>query len=498
MKPKPAFSRRLALLILLCGIVALASWLIRQSLSRKAEQARRQGLSAVATVKAHKGDFLLYFDSTAELESANVIKITPSVGGQIISVAPNGKKVKAGDIVAELNSPNLLQSLKAVDQEQENALAGKDTASRKLLAQVEHAKIQLQQREMEAEDYRKEQAAQLTDQRAQRDRDLAQLALQRQRLETKKRLAEEGLIPKDEIEIAESELKAKEFNIERQTRELELAEARRNSEATGKESGVEHAKASLAQTETSSQSEQQNTAGVLKMIDQQIADFQEQINKATLRAPASGTLIWQQGFTFPIRRSPQPGDTVWESYYMGDIVDLSKMNAILHVPQDKSRDLKIKQPAEVTIPSLPGVKLTGEISEIAQTATPENSDFGIPSGLKTFRTVISLRNEKKISLRPAMETKARIILGKVPNAVSLPLECVFDREGGKIVYVKRNGKFAAVTVELGPQNADAVVIKKGLKGGEEVALRDIAETGAPGEKTAGDNPPETFSEGGQK
>jgi multidrug efflux pump subunit AcrA (membrane-fusion protein) len=103
---------------------------------------------------------------------------------------------------------------------------------------------------------------------------------------------------------------------------------------------------------------------------------------------------------------------------------------------------------------------------------------GIPTGERAFPTKIDITDLKKAPLRPGMTANVRIITERVPKAISVPIECVFDQDDRKIVYGYKRGHFSPVEVELGPQNNDVVVIKHGLKPGERLALRDIGARGA--------------------
>ena len=84
-----------------------------------------------------------------------------------------------------------------------------------------------------------------------------------------------------------------------------------------------------------------------------------------------------------------------------------------------------------------------------------------------------------------MTALVRIIVERIPDAVTVPLACVFERDDGHIVYVRQERGFRAVEVELGPKSDNEVVITDGLNGEEEVALRDVSadtsDTSATGE-----------------
>jgi hypothetical protein len=59
--------------------------------------------------------------------------------------------------------------------------------------------------------------------------------------------------------------------------------------------------------------------------------------------------------------------------------------------------------------------------------------------------------------------------------VSIPLECVFEREDRRLVYVRRGQDFLPLEVELGEQSKGTAVVIKGLEGGEEIALRSVGD-----------------------
>ena len=59
------------------------------------------------------------------------------------------------------------------------------------------------------------------------------------------------------------------------------------------------------------------------------------------------------------------------------------------------------------------------------------------------------------------------------QALRVPLEAVFEKEGRHVVHVVTPGLVPREVV-LGPSNRDHVVVEKGLKRGDRVALRDPA------------------------
>jgi multidrug efflux pump subunit AcrA (membrane-fusion protein) len=71
-----------------------------------------------------------------------------------------------------------------------------------------------------------------------------------------------------------------------------------------------------------------------------------------------------------------------------------------------------------------------------------------------------------------MKAKVQFVFEKLSETVYVPVEAVFDRPGGQVTYVATGDGFEERPVETGERNDKAVVITKGLKAGERVALSD--------------------------
>jgi hypothetical protein len=65
-----------------------------------------------------------------------------------------------------------------------------------------------------------------------------------------------------------------------------------------------------------------------------------------------------------------------------------------------------------------------------------------------------------------------------PDALSVPRNAVFEKEGKKVVYKLTGGEFTPVEVTLGPAAVGLVVVEKGLAAGDTIALRDPTASGA--------------------
>jgi RND family efflux transporter MFP subunit len=473
-----SFSQQLTAVIIVAALVAVGAWAFRLSTARRARAEQQRERETIATAAVRRGDFEAFAEGIGRLEAVKSQTVVAGVSGQILTLVPNGVVVKTGDVIAVLDVPRMARQVR--DQAVQFQQASDDLEARKrtLAAAVEQARIGLQQAEQELARFRSQQDAELLEKRTQRDHDAAELDLARERASRKQRLAQEGLLPQRDVELDAADLKAREFGLERETKELEVAEARRSSDELDKEAAGNKAKSDLARAQSAQQDETRNAEMTLKIRQQQLIRVQDQLAKAAILAPIAGIVVLEQEREGMSQRPLEPGDRAWEGRSIATIPDLTRMRAVLSVPQEQARQIKRRQRVIVRVEALPGQELEGEVTEIAQTASEGNiPGTGMATGEKVFRTVVDIKDTRGAPLRPGMTANVRIIVEKVPNAVRVPRVCVFDREERQVVYVKRGSRFEEVRVKLGLQNDDEAVVVSGLKGGEVVALRDLGESG---------------------
>jgi HlyD family secretion protein len=405
-----------------------------------------------------------------------------------MTVVPNGVQVQKGEAILQIDALRIFRQVREQSVQYQQAQEDLEARKQRLSGGVAKARIALERVEKELEQFRAQQTAQLAESRAERDQNAETLALARERLERKRRLADEALVPQREVELATADIKAKEFTVERLTKQLEVAEARKASGELDKVAAVSKAQADLARAESEQQSELRSASITLRIREQQLKRVQEQLEKATIIAPDTGIVILAEVQDGASRRPLQPGDQIWQGRQVATLPDLRKMRAGAEVAQAAARMVRAGQRAVITVDAIPGVEFTGKVTEISQTASENSNRMGMPNSERTFRSLIEIDSTKGQPLRPGMTAQVRIIVEKIPEAVHVPLECVFERGGRKLVYVRGANGFRAVEVRLGSANAERVVITKGLSGGEEVALNDLGKRGPESDEST---PPDT-------
>ena len=78
----------------------------------------------------------------------------------------------------------------------------------------------------------------------------------------------------------------------------------------------------------------------------------------------------------------------------------------------------------------------------------------------------------EVLLRPGLLADIEIIVEKIPNAVHIPVQAVFEKEGKLVAYVKTGNRFEERFFTPLKRSESTMVVSKGLQEGDIVALAD--------------------------
>ncbi len=77
-----------------------------------------------------------------------------------------------------------------------------------------------------------------------------------------------------------------------------------------------------------------------------------------------------------------------------------------------------------------------------------------------------------VLLRPGLLSDVEIIIEKVPNALYVPMQAVFERDGKPVVYVRKGSQWEPRTIKPLKRSESAMVISEGVNVDEVIALAD--------------------------
>jgi RND family efflux transporter MFP subunit len=204
----------------------------------------------------------------------------------------------------------------------------------------------------------------------------------------------------------------------------------------------------------------------IKQADADVVESKAEVEVAQAELEKAQAL---QGFA--TLRSQYQGVVTQRSLYIGDFVRAAsaggaqqeplltvqrtdKLRIVVLVP---SRDVPFTDegdPATIELDDLPGLKFEAPVARAAGAQDPNT---------RLMRVEIDLANEDG-KIKPGMFGRATILLDRAPDRLSLPVSCLFNKkEGGKAeVFVVRDAKAWLVPVETGGSDGVRVAIHKGL------------------------------------
>ena len=273
-------------------------------------------------------------------------------------------------------------------------------------------------------------------------------------------------------------------------------DSRKDAWATA-EAGLAQAQARVAQAQAQVDSANKHVVQARANLTR-VTDV---LQKTSYNAPFDGVvtnLPVREGETVVMGIQNAPGSTLMT------IADMSVITAEVMVDETDIVNVRLGQPADVTIDAIPNKTFHGTVSEIGDNAIVRSS--GVSTSQQTtaneeakdFKVVVNLTDAPK-DLRPGLSTTAKITTATRSNALGVPIQALTMRTKQQIdqqnnppgsvhaaepstqdaaskkkddsiqgVFVIRNRKAFFVPVNTGITGTTDVEVLDGLKQGDEV------------------------------
>jgi HlyD family secretion protein len=182
-------------------------------------------------------------------------------------------------------------------------------------------------------------------------------------------------------------------------------------------------------------------------------------------APHDGILVLQRNWRGDIARI---GDTMWRGQPIGEIPELSSMQAEVFVLEADAAGLAADQKATLYLEADSSASFKGKVKTVDKVARPR-----IPrQPVQYFGVTLELEKSDPKLMKPGARVRAVLEIESQANAFAIPRQSLFEKDGKKIVYRKQGETFVPAEVTLGSSTAGRVVITKGIGKGDEIALED--------------------------
>lgn len=183
-----------------------------------------------------------------------------------------------------------------------------------------------------------------------------------------------------------------------------------------------------------------------------------ELSYANVEAPISGVIA---------SRSIKTGNFVQINTPIFRIVDTSRLEATLNVPERELVTLKAGLPVLLQVDALPGKTFNGTVDRVSPV---------VDSGSGTFRVVCAFKGDG--ILQPGMFGRIKIDYDQRADALVVPRVALLEDDGDPAVFVVTGDKTKRVPVKLGYMDGSWAEVREGVKEGEQVvvagktALRD--------------------------
>jgi HlyD family secretion protein len=366
----------------------------------------------IPTYTVKKEKFLVSITESGEIRAKNSISISsPRVRGnlKIIFLVPEGTYVKANDTVVKFDPTEAITALKDAEAKLEISLSDKEKLIANQKSTMTRAESDLKSAELTYE--------------------LSKLNLEQMKFE--------------------AEMKRQEANLQRQRDELSYLKAQQDFKSQ----------------KIINQSELNKVDIDVRQRKADLERAKKDLAMLTLTAPAEGLVVYELNWS--TGRKMQIGDTPWSGMTILSLPDLSSMESITSVNEVDISKIKKGLNVKIKLDAFQDSVFAGVIGNVASLGKSKDKNGAI----KIFEIGVDIKSKSE-KLKPGMTTSNKIIINEIPNVLFVPQEAVFEKEGKKVVYVKDGSRFDEKVVETGEKNENHIIITKGIKDGDEVALRD--------------------------
>jgi HlyD family secretion protein len=393
---KPSRKRRAIVIGAGVAVVAVLAFVLPQASRLFSADASVSG-SRLALGTVERGLFVRDIAAEGKVVAAVSPTLYATSGGAVTLKVHAGDVVKKGQVLASIDSPELTNKL-AQEQSAADAM------------EVDFLRSQIDAKKKRGELQKAYDNATIDQTSSQRD------------LQRYQKAFTQGAVPS--------------MNVDKAKDEVEKARIT-----------VEHAKADLANDGASLDFDIKSKKLAHDRQVLLVKDLQRQVDDLNVKSPVDG----QVGQLFIAERA-----TVAKDAQLLSVIDLSKLEVEMKVPESFARDLGIGMGGEI---SGNGNTWKGLVSAIS----PEVVNGEVAARLR-------FEGDTPKQLRQNQRLSVRILLDKRDNVLAVQRGSFVDESGGAYAYIVRDGIAEKHPIRVGASSIDKVEILDGLKEGDRIVI----------------------------
>jgi HlyD family secretion protein len=456
-------------------------------------------LDALLTATATRGDLAIMVTERGELESSQSLQVNCEIegGGKLVTISPEGTRVKKGDEVARFDTDALSKAINIQEVKLGQAVGKIKTAQSELEVQKNKAESEIAKAELaltlakiDHESYEKgEYSVELNKREGAWNTAKKDLKEAEDLLAFNRSLVKKGLAQPQQLRALELRVEAMRLIVNQQERDVELLKKytykRKITEFEAKAKDTER---ELVRTKKSQEAATGKATNELQAAEktaaielQELNRLKAQLDKCIVKAPGDGIVIFTNQRFFDPNSRVRPGATLFFQQPIFTLPDLDRMQVKLKIHESVVKKVQKDMPATMQVDALPNQVLHGKVLSVASVA----QDDWRGSGVKEYQTEVSIDDlPLDAGLRPGMTAEVKILIKTIPDALTVPVQSVTESDSQHVCYVVSGNTVERRVVEIGDSNEQLTEVKSGIREGEMVALD--ARLRAAGELKKGD------------
>jgi HlyD family secretion protein len=195
-------------------------------------------------------------------------------------------------------------------------------------------------------------------------------------------------------------------------------------------------------------------------------DLMDAMDSYTVRAPVAGVVIYKRDWN---NQAKEIGSNIFGMEAVLEIPDLSSIQARVQIDEIDSGKVQIGQEANITVDAVQGRSFAGKVASIGTIL--KQASFDRPQ--KVNDVYVELKDADRKQLRPSMNLKAQIQVGKYSQVVVIPLSSIQERDGRSFVQVWKpeTKSFEWRRIQLRTNDGLTAVVESGLTANEKIRAK---------------------------
>ncbi len=241
---------------------------------------------------------------------------------------------------------------------------------------------------------------------------------------------------------------------QRHIQEMELAKAKIESEKLAKKFDA---------LKIIQRSDARKADMTIKRYETRLKATEDVLGQLTIKAPRDGLIIINKDDASDMDKPLTAGSLAWNGMPVAIMPDMGRMKVKMRVSETDYKAINAGDSVHYAFDAMPDNSGWGRITQKAPVGQPYKSG----SKVKTFEIEASMEHVASIP-EPGLSVECRIVVKRLPHAVTIPQITVFEQDSMKVVYLPVRRGYEMREIAAGISSPSQTTVAAGLAAGETI------------------------------